>query len=389
MLIPTAYRASYEKARTVNLTLADEYMTRTTVGDPLADAAAESLWGLRQREIHGFINAGMEQQYALLRTAPEPVREFFDRISAAPKWFDRERAYLGRAAFHKYSDLFIPAFFVSTLRNAATLIAKAFYTTGRVLSPYAHRRIRQNTRHFIEIMLPGSLERSGDGWKLSVRIRLVHAQVRKLIRDSGEWDESVYGAPISAAHNGLASANFSATMLRHAEMLGARMNEAERVGFMQTWRYASYLIGTPEQLLFEGDEAATHELYRIGRICEPPPGPESTAVANALIRALPDIAGMSDPKVRENFVRHSYRVSRALLGNELADQLEFPRSRTFGLLPGLRLRRRTYLLARQLNRGVAERWRGNNFVFLLEAAALLDLSYQLPDQLQASRTTPW
>ena len=48
----------------------------------------------------------------------------------------------------------IPAFFVVTIQNAVTLIRKAFHTTGRVIGRQAPRRIRQNTRHFIEIMLP-------------------------------------------------------------------------------------------------------------------------------------------------------------------------------------------------------------------------------------------
>lgn len=41
-----------------------------------------------------------------------------------------------------------------TLQNAATLIAKAFYTTGRVTAGQGPRRIQQNTRHFIAIMPP-------------------------------------------------------------------------------------------------------------------------------------------------------------------------------------------------------------------------------------------
>ena len=389
MEIPTVYQPGYELASKVAPDLARRYISLTTVADPQADAAIASLSGLGQRHWHEFINAGMEQNYAGLRAAPQPLRDLFDELSTPPVWFDPQVMYPGRRAFHRYSDLFIPAFFVSTLRNGATLVAKAFYTTGRVLSPYAHRRIRQNTRHFIEIMLPGSLDRGGDGWKLSVRIRLVHAQVRKLIRDSGEWDETTYGAPISSAHNALASANFSATALRHAEMLGARMNAEERVGFMQAWHYASYLIGTPEELLFQGDEEATHELYRIGRICEPPPGRESIAIANALVRALPDIANMTDPETRARFVQHSYRISRALLGNELADQLEFPKQRTFGVLPATRLRRRAYLASRRLFPRSAERWQGNNFAFLLTSAALLDLSYQLPDRMRNSEATPW
>ena len=98
------------------------------------------------------------------------MQEFFEKLEDQPAWFDPDAVLPGRRAFHEYSDLFIPAFFVVTLQNAATLIAKAFYTTGRVRTEHGLRRIRQNTRHFIEIMLPGAMRRHGDGWKLSVRI---------------------------------------------------------------------------------------------------------------------------------------------------------------------------------------------------------------------------
>ena len=150
------------------------------------------------------------------------------RMPAGRPGLTRRRPGPGREAFHRYSDLFIPAFFVVTLQNAATLISKAFYTTGRVTTDHGGRRIRQNTRHFVEIMLPGALEREGEGWKLSVRIRLVHAQVRRLIRSAGNWEERIYGTPLSAAHMALSAANFSATMLYQADRLGAHLNAAER-----------------------------------------------------------------------------------------------------------------------------------------------------------------
>ena len=389
MDIPEMYRAGYERARAVNPTLADRYVEYTMIDDPPADEAIGSLAGMDQREVHRLINAAMEQQEDALRAAPAPFREFFEQISDPPPWFNGDSVYPGRRLFHNYSDLFIPAFFVVTLQNAATLISKAFYATGRVLSGQAPRRIRQNTRHFIEIMLPQALERQSEGWKLSVRIRLVHAQVRQLIRESGQWDESVYGVPLSSAHMAFASANFSATMLLQAKRMGARMNAAERDAFMQIWRYASVLIGTPEDLLFEGDYDATAELYQVGRLCEPPPSPESVAIANALVQALPDIAGMTDSREGQTFVKYTYGVSRALLGRELADQLEFPRYPTFGLLPWLRLKCRLYTAMRQRLRNSAGRWRGNNFVFLLEASQLIDLSYQMPDRLEASRARPW
>jgi len=386
---PSAYRPGYRQARATHPELADRYIAHTRIADPLADAAIAALAQLDQRDVHRLIHAGMERQDHILRQAPLPLREFFDAISVPPPWFDPRVVHPGRIAFHAYSDLFIPAFFVVTLQNAATLISKSFYMTGRVLTGYGARRIRQNTRHFVEIMLPGALERQGEGWKLSVRIRLVHAQVRRLLQDSRQWDDDAWGVPVSAAHLGLSAANFSATMIRQTERLGARLDPDARAGFMQAWRYASYLIGVPEALLFDGDEAATTDLSRVGSRCEPPPGPESAAIANALVQALPDIAGLSNPAARRAMVTHTYRVSRALLGHELADSLDFPRQQTAGVLTWLKWRRRAYHRVRRAFPGMAERWRGNSFVFLLDAAELSDSSYRLPDRMRAEQATPW
>ena len=389
MKIPSAYRSGYEKARALNPELAAKYVEHTAVGDPEADDVVDALASFDQREAHRFIQAGMEQDSKALADAPLALREFFERIETPPPWFDPDSVHAGCRAFHEYSDLFIPAFFVVTLQNAATLISKAFYTTGRVKTTHGLRRIRQNTRHFIEIMLPGALEPHGEGWKLSVRIRLVHAQVRRFIRVSGNWDEAEFGVPLSAAHLALSSANFSATMLWQAERLGARPGAESRASFMQIWRYASWLIGSPEPLLFEGDESRTAELHRIATACEPPPGDESAVIANALVNAVPQVAGVVDPVEQRKMALHVFRVSRALLGNEVADRLRFPRQRTAGLLAWLRWKRGIRGVAHRLAPRMAGHWRGNNFAFLLDASMIPDLSYRLPDRLEAEKTSPW
>lgn len=389
MRIPDIYRDGYAKARSLNPSLADTYMEHAMIGDPDADAVIEELARFDQQEVHRLIHACMQQDAKALADAPPTLQDFFHRIEEPPAWFDPDAVYPGCRAFHAYSDLFIPAFFVVTLQNAATLISKAFYMTGRVTTEFGLRRIKQNTRHFIEIMLPGALDRQGEGWKLSVRIRLVHAQVRRLLRESGDWDEAVYGVPISAAHLGLASANFSATMLQQADRIGAHLDAEARQSFMQIWRYASYLIGTPESLLFEGDEARTAELYRIAALCEPPPGDESAAIAHALVDAVPVLAGLDDPGERRKMALHTYRVSRALLGKSVSDSIDFPKLHTAGLLAWLQWKRLTYRAAHRISPRMAQKFRGRNFVFLLDASMLEDLSYRLPDHLRADRATPW
>ena len=84
----------------------------------------------------------MEQDSEALADAPAALREFFERIETLPPWFDPDSVHAGCRAFHEYSDLFIAAFFIATLQNAATLIGKALYMTGRVKTRHGLRRIR-------------------------------------------------------------------------------------------------------------------------------------------------------------------------------------------------------------------------------------------------------
>ncbi len=318
------------------------------------------------------------------------MRDFFESVETPPEWFSPDDVREGRRSFHANSDLFIPAFLVATLRNLTTLMAKTFATTGRVLSPFAPRRIRQNVRHFIEIMLPGSMLRDSDGWKQSVRIRFVHGQVRRLIRANGVWDESRYGVPLSQAHMALASANFSARTLSDAIRTGAYMRPEAMDGYMQIWRYASTLMGVPEKLIFEGDFKQTLRFSALGHSCEPPVGQESQTTANTIVRSLPDIANRSDPAGREKMVVDGYRYARALLGNDLANQLGFPRQ-FFAkfVVPHFRSKRYAHRLAQWAFPGKTQRWRGNNFGFLLETSMLEDLSYRIPDRLKSTEAKPW
>jgi hypothetical protein len=83
------------------------------------------------------------------------------------------------------------------------------------------RRVKQNTRHLVDITLPGGLDRLGDGWKLTIRIRLIHAQVRRLLLNSHHWDAEE-GLPLHMAHMALASTGFSAINLQAVRKLGLR-----------------------------------------------------------------------------------------------------------------------------------------------------------------------
>ena len=390
MRIPSDYVEGYDAARALDPELASNYVAHTTVGDPEADYVIERLSELDSEESRLLIRAGMNKDEDALQNAPSYIRDFFKGIEDPPDWVDYSAYYPGIRMFHRNSQLVLGAFVGGVLvEGFSTNIGKSFYITGR-LRDQGVRRLKQNNRHMIEIFMPGGLERDGDGWKLSVRIRLIHAQVRHLLNTSFEWETESWGVPLSSAHMGFAISAFSARLLKHLKSLGAEFDDEERESFMQVWRYSGYLMGIPESILYS-DEGSALRIFEIGGMCEPPPSLESVVMANALVNSAPLVIGIDDPDERANLSGYVYKVSRALIGDELADELMYPKSSSFGVLPWFRMQSR---FSRLLNRVLPNHMQDENFkhfTTLLEASLFDEagIIYRLPDHIYAERSSRW
>ena len=190
---PSAYLAGYEKARLYDQAAADNYLKHTTIGDPELDPIMEELSSeLSPGDLHRFIGAGIEQNDAGLQRAPRSLRDFFKNFQEPP-WLYYEGFRPGVRAFHENVDLMLAAFVTGVLvEGFSTLIAKSFKITGRVAS--TRRRLQQNNRHMLEIFFPGGLQRNSEGWKLSMRIRFVHARIRGLLANSDDWNYEAWGS---------------------------------------------------------------------------------------------------------------------------------------------------------------------------------------------------
>ena len=389
MEIPSDYRRGLERARKVAPELADNYIAHTVIGDPEADALMAELAPLGQAKLGRFIRIGMDgQDERAMREAPAVLREFFRSCEAVPDWVDHEGFTPGVRMFHRNSQLVLGAMVGGTLvEGFSTNIAKSFFITGR-LRDQGVRRLRQNNRHMVEIFFPGGMDRQSDGWKLSVRIRLIHAMVRRLLDGSDDWDHEAWGTPVSAAHVGYAITAFSARLLKHLKSLGATFDDEERASFMQVWRYSGYLMGIPESILFH-DESSALKLFEIGGICEPPPDYESVALAHSLVNSAPLIAGITESDARGKLAGYIFRVSRALIGAELANHLKYPRYPTPGVLWWFRMQGRYNKLMSKLFKG---RLRNENQMTALLDVSMFDetgITYRLPDHVYAEESSRW
>jgi len=392
MKIPTDYGGGYKKARDWNPELADLYLEHTHIGDPLADALVDELANLKPRESAEFLRAGMDLDETVLRDAPDIVREFFNQPE--PEWLDLDAFRPGVRMFQRHSGLVLAGMLAGVLvEGFSTNISKSFFITGR-LRDSGVRRLQQNNRHMIELFFPGGLTRFGDGWKLSVRIRIVHAQVRKLLKASDEWLEDEWGLPLSSAHTGFAVAAFSARLLHHLKPLGGKFSDEEAASFMAVWRYSGHLMGIPDTILYR-DEAHALEIFKCGLLCEPHPTLEAQVMANALLNSAPIVAGTEDPEERRRIAKFAYSVSRGLIGNDLANALGYPKGpglfgTSFGVLAWFRITERYQSMLDKIRPDRIRSGDRAKFATLFMVSNYDDtISYRLPSAIYAEESTAW
>ena len=123
----------------------------------------------------------------LFGDAPDSLRELFREAETSPEWLNYADLAPAVRMFHRNTQTILAAFVAGVLiEGFTTNVAQSFFITGRVRDQ-GTRRLGQNNRHMMEIFLPGGMYRYGDGWKLSLRIRIIHARIRHLLNKSEEW----------------------------------------------------------------------------------------------------------------------------------------------------------------------------------------------------------
>ena len=250
------------------------------------------------------------------------------------------------------------------------------------------RRLGQNNRHMIETYYPGGMERNCDGWKTTMRIRFIHAQMRRLLSGSDDWDQEAWGVPLSAAHiGGISLYQFSIRSYEHAMAMGSAFSLEERASMIKIWRYVGHVIGVPDTILFS-NETDARRIREISRLCEPPPDDDSISVVSAFFEAALKLVRVKTERQKKKLRMYAYRLSRALIGNELADIYGFPntnRNRHLVLFYVRTKLRLTKILAG------ASLMQKEAFTKFFEASQYdkEGISYRMPDHVHSAHQSPW
>ncbi|MDE2691553.1 MAG: oxygenase MpaB family protein [Acidobacteriota bacterium] len=389
--IPSSYRDGYREARARDAETADTYIVHTTIGDPPADRVVEDLArDFEPAQAAAILAAAIQNPGDLPEKAPHSLHELVEQVSVLPNWYDAEVALAATKAFLRNSEMVLAGLVgAAIVEGFSTLISKSFRIRGRIMGNGV-RRLKQNLIQLVEQFLPGGMEPGGDGWRLTLRIRLVHAQSRMLLKDLAEWNSPTHGVPISAAHLLLASAAFSGRLMRHVQALGGDFSAEERDAYVHVWRYTGIVMGVPEQIMFH-DMQSSLRAFDTAAQCEPAPDLDAIIMANSIVNSAPLLLGFTETEERRAKAKYIYSVSRSLIGNDLADKLNYPPPKKIKDLPLLRLKNRLERALQQIRPGWGSRLMRTKFTAMLDVSALDEFgpSFALPTSVHDEDSEEW
>ncbi|HLN26493.1 MAG TPA: oxygenase MpaB family protein [Gemmataceae bacterium] len=262
--LPTRYTNVAEQIRKRHgACRADKVAEYLIAGDPPADdvlalfskrrqedAQRHRVDAQRARADAQMLQQALDQGSAAVPQAPPEVRELIDRLEHQPKWLDwkllelgaRTHLRCGAACGLVLGCCSLPLAYRSAAGN------KPLAYTGKLIDKRASQRLMETGRFFIETCASGGLQPHAPGWKRTVKVRMMHAQMRRNLRTK-KWQQDDWGAPINQLDLAGTGLLFSACLLHHLRQIGFHFSAAESEGVMHLWRYSSHLLGVEPDLL--------------------------------------------------------------------------------------------------------------------------------------------
>jgi hypothetical protein len=281
-------------------------------GDADADSLAEAMVSSGHKgDVFEFEDESAE---------PQPwhpaARALADKYSGElPDWVDFALVAEGQDIFTQHLPVCMTWLYYGSLVGGFSFprITKVLLSTGYLCgSPdKVMTRLMDTFRMILLCMQPGGMAPRNEGWKAAMRVRMLHARVRVMLRGRKYWNEEEWGVPINQEDLCATLLGFSLSTLKGMELMRASpLSTRQREAYMHLWRFIGWVMGISDEhnpcssyarsVLFS-QSFALHQLQ---------PNDDSAKVSGHLL-------GFMGPKM----ALYRAQFSRRLLGAELADSL--------------------------------------------------------------------
>lgn len=225
---------------------------RDELGADLASAMARDTPDAERVTMAQFGRA-LEHRIGAVPEAPPALRRFFATVDRVPDWVDFDLVELGARAFRRMGrsrgDVLLQLSLIGGYQFGGP--ADLLVETGGLTGDTAMRRLGETLKWGLAVNRPGGLRRGGEGFALTVHVRLMHALINRRFETNGRWDTRRWGLPINQSDQAGTLGLFNSTLLLGMRALGWVVTPTESRAVMHLWKYVGWLMGVDEEWLFD------------------------------------------------------------------------------------------------------------------------------------------
>jgi len=181
---------------------------------------------------------------------PEEARQYFDDSESLPSWADDQKIALGEEVFENHGWAVALGLFTSSLPQAYAAAKGArvlIQTQG--MTQHTRRRILETAQFIFDVCNKEGLSLKGRGIRSAQKVRLMHATIRHLVLEKGEWDTPAWGVPINQEDLIGTLMTFSVVILDVFATVGIELSAAEEEAFVHLWSVTGALMGVHENVI--------------------------------------------------------------------------------------------------------------------------------------------
>lgn len=232
-------------------------------GDEPMDKVVAWMFAAGPRQARAQFEQALTLGIDTLDNPPAELVEFFRLLDTPPAWLRTDLLDEGARAAQMSGHV---GFFV--LRDLALMGGYAYFNSfNQVLAATgslhkeAGLRLGETGKWLQDVTDTGGMARFGAGFLSTIRVRMVHAMVRRHLQAKGDWDAEAWGLPINQVDMQATYLAFGPVTLAGARLFGVPVGLRESRAAMHLWRYIGWLSGVREEWLAITERDGLRKLY--------------------------------------------------------------------------------------------------------------------------------
>lgn len=318
--LPKRFRNS-QQAHRIFGDQTETYTAALLRGDPLADAVVVEIRADSSKQARAKFELALEEGIGAVQQPGPALVALFRQVDTLPDWVDFDRMDEGGAMYVRDGDDTFLALLASLVAGYRSGDAAKPLTMTRRFIDYAPRRAEETLIWMLNTVRPGGMRRFGGGFKMTLRVRLVHAFVRAGCLSHPKWRFDLWGLPVNQFDlaRGICG-EFTSVAFDARRRLGYPLAEEDEALMLHLWRYIGYVLGIDGELLPTTMWDA-RQLVAFADLTATSIDEDSKALANAVMNITPSKLrdeGKTFSAWLTTQIVHGYM--RQFAGEEIADQ---------------------------------------------------------------------